>query len=174
MEHGTRTAYYDGCRCEICRAAEARYQRERRRGIRRSVRTQEARIHIGYLLSQGMTKNAIAAAADLSPSTINRILTGQWKRLGVEANSRLLGVAATDTPKGCLVHRSRVAPVISAIRDAGLTKRAIGNVMGHQARTQIGDYEYVSWKNWDRTQTLLGLLARQGLVDASLLEEVAR
>jgi hypothetical protein len=27
-EHGTRSAYKKGCRCELCRAANARYKRE--------------------------------------------------------------------------------------------------------------------------------------------------
>jgi len=28
MEHGTVASYNDGCRCELCRAAIARYRRE--------------------------------------------------------------------------------------------------------------------------------------------------
>lgn len=125
-EHGTRSGYVAGCRCEPCRTANRGYVRHYWRTYVRElehvpdVPADRARAHILALREGGMGKRLIAAAAGLSEQNIDRISAGRTKRgIRPETERAILAVK----------HRPFVTPSTGSTRRV----RALA-AMGYTAR----------------------------------------
>ena len=84
-QHGTHVKYViDKCRCADCRAASTAYEahrtRQRAYGIDAYVDASPARAHVRRLGAQGMGWKRVARAADLSPSTVWKLMYGDPTR----------------------------------------------------------------------------------------------
>lgn len=81
QSHGTRTRYdKHQCRCGLCRAANAKYERDRRAGVRLSVPAGEVRARLNALLDLGWTYTGLAAHIGYDRGVLRNIATGrtQW------------------------------------------------------------------------------------------------
>lgn len=102
--HGTHARYsMDGCRCFPCRKAHYEYNQHRERQIaygrwEKFVPAEPVRAHVRSLTDAGIGQRRIALLADVSLSTITRLLYGEKgktapsRRVRVEAARRIMSV----------------------------------------------------------------------------------
>lgn len=94
--HGQAKYNSEGCRCSVCRAARAAYERSRvrRRAYGREDLVDAAPVaeHVRRLQSSGLGAPRIAQLAGVSTSVTGRLLYGNTKRVRVESARRLLSV----------------------------------------------------------------------------------
>jgi len=142
--HGTRARYVAGCRCGACRRANTAYEKERASARARGdwnglVDAGPVRAHLRALSREGVGYKSVAAATDVAPSTLTKILAGERRFIRQVAARRVLAVdvgAAAD--HACIDAR----PTWRLIRDMlrlGLTRGEIAQRLGRKrAALQIG------------------------------------
>ena len=100
MNHGLRSTYNNGCRCEPCRAAQSRYAKRMRflaeTGRPTLVDSAPARSHVALLRAAGLGRQAIAERAGVSRIVVYR-LAGSCKerptlRIRRDTEARILAV----------------------------------------------------------------------------------
>lgn len=150
--HAGHPGRYKDCDHPDCHAHRARYVKrwhyERAQGRKRLTDAAPARRHIDTLIGAGWSLRAIAGAADISPSTVHKILTGQpTVRRTIAA--AILAVDVDQVP--AKPSRQTVEPFVSRV----------GAVRRLQALIALG---------WPHSQ----LSARSGLNTAVLLNQQGR
>lgn len=127
------------------------------------------------LNSQGMSVRAIAAAAGLSASTVSTISRGAAAYVCADTVDRLEGVTVNAMPAGNRVPAALASAVVGKIRAAGFSRAEVNRMMRRNPTTKLpGEgYNSVEYAAFDRVMTLYRLLARRGLVDATLVREIA-
>lgn len=137
--HGTRSYYfYRGCRCSKCRAANARYQCERRRvDWPRKVSAASARTHILNLSREGVGRRAVADAASLSERTVGNIRSGRVTTIFGKTEKAILAVTADALANNALVSAKPTQTKIKQLIRAGFTKKELARRLGSVARSPI-------------------------------------
>ena len=106
MNHGTTTAYKQGCRCDDCRRAASRYRKmyryrageEKRDGVLHYPRPQTVPIdrvvaHLAALTASGWRMTDIAAEAEVGRNYLWNIRAGKLiKRVRLDTEARILAV----------------------------------------------------------------------------------
>lgn len=134
-EHGTLKAYkIDGCHCRPCRDAnnadKLTSSRQKAYGTYDSGRTdaQPVRDHITALINAGVSDRTIAAAANVSRTTIRSILRGRNERGGQinktttkEIAERVLAIKPTEDilGDGCFINAAGTHRRIQALATMG-------------------------------------------------------
>ena len=90
-QHGTRSMYVGGCRCEPCRAANAA-DKKARRVASPLVPVGPVVEHLRTLQAAGVGRRRIARAARIAESTLDRIARQPGSRLTQECARRVLSV----------------------------------------------------------------------------------
>lgn len=76
-EPGERACYHRcGCRCDPCKAANSRYAKAHKLGVRSRVPAELVRAHIDLLIGRGMTQAQICEASGVGTGTMCRITHG--------------------------------------------------------------------------------------------------
>jgi transposase-like protein len=95
-EHGTRSSYVGGCRCDPCRRSNSRYVKALAHFGSDLVPADQVQLHIKALREAGMGRHAIASAAGVSSATVNRLLGNvrarPSSRIHAATAERLLGI----------------------------------------------------------------------------------
>jgi hypothetical protein len=98
--HGTRAGYIAGCRADCCRDPHLRYQKasnlRRHRYGGEIVPAAPCLDFIARWAEQGVTRNALAAAAGLGDGTLAEMTTGQRDVCLRSTRDKLLGVTESD------------------------------------------------------------------------------
>lgn len=103
--HGRAKYVMEGCRCDVCRAANAEYQRHRSRqrayGRPLSVDAEPVRQHLLALRNTGIGRRRAAELAGVSHSAVSHILYGQTgyppaKRIRPETAAKILAIDPAD------------------------------------------------------------------------------
>lgn len=95
--HGTRTRYtLNGCRCGLCSLANAQYQADLKKGVRRSVTTGPVREHIAALRADGWTLQAIADRSGYHVQTISNIANGRTLWTSRYASEDILSIPLAE------------------------------------------------------------------------------
>ncbi len=170
--HGLN-GYYRGCRCRICRAAKNEQVRRHRSGVRLRIPVAPVRTHVVALHDRGMSYPAIAKAAKVDKSTVGAIARGETQTVYRNVADALLGVTVLDVGEGHTVPRYRIKPMLNELERVGIGPERLAAIYRKRQPVQHTQPR-IYWGSWDRLVTLYRILARRGLVDATLLEEVAR
>jgi len=134
--HGTRVKYKAGCRCLMCRAANARYEASRAKARAAGdwnglVSAEEARRHILALSKKGVGRRAIAEASDLTDKVVARIRSGEQKLIRNSTNTRILAVSKDALSGGTLVSARRTWRQIDRLLTEGFTKADLARRLGY-------------------------------------------
>jgi hypothetical protein len=178
---GSLSAYTNGgCRCDECRQTWRDYRREHQRelarGEYRTVSVEEARRHAKRLVAAGYAVSAIADAADMSRSGVQRILAGETSRIRRDYADRILAVPLDDPLEGHRVPRRLAEPMLEAIADAGFSLAWLYEAAGLNAKYWTENRcgaRRMSWDAYRRISTVYRLLASRGLVSAEALAAVS-
>lgn len=134
--HGTRVKYKAGCRCLLCRAANANYESSRAQARATGdwnglVPAGSARKHILALSKKGVGRRAIAAASDLSDKVISRIRSGEQQRIRRRTETRILAVSKEAVSDGTLLSARRTWRQIDNLLTEGFTKAELARRLGY-------------------------------------------
>lgn len=140
-DHGTRTRYVTGCRCEPCRTAHRDYNREWDRQKRRIsygleerhepyVDASEAITHLHWLSSQGVGKRTIAKASGIGLTSISEFINGTRTRARQQTIDRILAVGTHRIADGSTIDARPAWALINDLLELGVTKRRIAKAIG--------------------------------------------
>lgn len=173
MNHGDYTCYKRGCRCNDCRRAGSEWMRRYRAGHRVLVDASEARLHIKQMLAAGHSTASIArAAGGCTGTTVRNILHGTSATVFSRVADAIMATPIISMPPGGYVPAGPAWTLIIEMRKAGISRLAIEAMIGTHS-CQPGRYSSMYATTWRRFRVLYELLARQGIVPASVLEEVS-
>lgn len=143
-EHGDRLKYIGGCRCDLCRAANSRYESERQR-LRKAgdwngvVPAAKARAHLKRLSRQGIGRRSVQAATDIADSILLKIRNGERKQIRARTERKILAVNKAVAGDRSLVSAAATWRLIDDLLDEGYTKTFIARRMGYKSRAlQVG------------------------------------
>jgi hypothetical protein len=176
-DHGTNARYVAGCRCSQCRAAATQQQRDymRRRkeqGDYLMVDPAEAVAHVKRLHDHGYSYRAIGEQCGLDKGYVCRL--ARRKRILRETEDKILAVTLSFVPSQGLTPTPPVKRLVDEINNAGIRQRDVSRMLGH---CPSGTLNFLRsprmWAtNARKIIVVYTLLARRGLVPASLLEDI--
>jgi transcriptional regulator with XRE-family HTH domain len=181
VTHGRLIDYRNGCRCEVCRAANIAYHREYRKRKRdgmkstRHVPVFKVADHVERLLATGMSQTAIARIAGVSKGTVHRIHHRQMPRVWPRTADRIFGIELDAVPDTGLRPAWKTQRLLLELKRAGVPAANIAAALRLETDTTIKGLMgpvRVRKRTAERMRVLYQLAARQGIVPASVLEEV--
>lgn len=171
--HGDRLRYIGGCRCDLCRAANTAYERDRKKarlagdwnGI---VSAENARRHIAHLASIGVGRRAIGDATDIADTVLVAIKSGDKQNIRARTERLILAVTAEVAADHALVDAAPTWKLIGELLAAGFTKTEISHRLGNKTHAlQLGKKQ-VLVKHAAQMKRIHNELINsdQGLIDA--------
>ncbi len=164
--HGTRSNYRVGCRCLLCRAANSRYESERR-AMRQSgewnclVPATRARRHILNLSKHNVGRRAISAASDVSATIIFEIKRGRRATIRKSTQDRILAVTRLAVSDAALVPAANTWRQLNTLLAEGFSKAELARRLGLRSGSlQLGK-EKVLARNAVRVDRFYRLLMRE-------------
>lgn len=152
--HG-RTRYVLGgyagdtpCRCDICTADQARYNRElKRRTTPAYVAAGPVREHIAWLATQGVGLKQIAKVSGVAHGALWKIVYGvpsvgrpPSRRVRPETATKILAVMPIDGADGSRIPLGPTLENVNQLLARGWTKRAIAHAIGQTSGAlQLGE-----------------------------------
>jgi len=173
-QHGTANGYKRGCRCEDCRAAYREwardYMRRYRQGQRTRVPAAEVHRHIARLREAGLTVEVIAKAAGIPPETVHNLVRRRLRTVWPKTADAILGVTLDARPRNSIIPKTAALGLLDELHRAG--------VRAEEVECRIGWRDHSRWScmrqtTYRKVALLYLACARQGLVPADLLDEVA-
>lgn len=141
--HGRTKYVVEKCRCDVCRAAVAAYERERRRRVEPAyVDAAEARAHVRWLGTQGVGWQRVAECSGVPAGSVSRLLYGQpgrvpSKRIRQSTAERLLAVTPADRRPRSTIPPGPTWELVDRLLAAGVTRRAIAERLGQRRTLQL-------------------------------------
>ncbi len=126
--HGKRSSYVKGCRCRICRAANAEYIKSRRKTGRHneregSVDASRAREYLNYLSEMGIGRPSVHKACGVNKRSLWEIASSKKVRILRSTETRILAVKPGEAmAHGVLVDADVTRQQIKALLAQGFTK----------------------------------------------------
>lgn len=138
--HGVRARYIAGCRCSLCRKANADYCKERARANRAGNRNglvdaSEARAHLKKLSEQGIGYKTVADAAGTAVSVVHKICTGERTQIRMSTESKILDVDDLARADGALISAGQTWRLLNKLLSEGYTKAYLGERLGSKSKT---------------------------------------
>lgn len=133
--HGVRARYVAGCRCQECRDATARYERERKlRAPNPLVPSGPVRAHLRTLSAQGVGRRAVQAATDVPDSTLGYVISGRRSQLRKATAEKILAVDAQAIADGALVDAAETWRLLRELISEGYRRYDIAKRLGCEAK----------------------------------------
>jgi hypothetical protein len=134
--HGMRLRYLAGCRCKLCRRANANYERNRAAARQAGdwnglVDAAPARAHLMSLSRAGVGKRAVAAAADVAITVLTDVRTGAKTRIRARTSRKILAVTPAMASDQALVKAGRSHRLIAALVEEGYSKAELARRLGY-------------------------------------------
>jgi hypothetical protein len=166
-QHGTRIRYLDGCRCENCKHANARYHQERRAARRiglgnKLVPAARVRRHLARLSRLGIGRKTIGDASGVSDNTIQAVKSGRKRRIRQRVERAILGVSAAAIGDACLVPGEKAWGLIDRLLALGYRKADLARRLGYEDGRLRFTRDRVTAKTQLRIERLFGKLMSEG------------
>lgn len=133
--HGDRVRYMGGCRCSDCRRANAAYEKERAVARKAGdwnglVDTARSRAHLAELSRLGVGRHSVAAASDVSDSSLLAIIDGSKKRVRARTEKAILAVTQSAAADHALVDGTSTWVLLNELLADGYSKAHIARGLG--------------------------------------------
>lgn len=137
--HGVRLKYLGGCRCLLCRAANARYESwrvwARRRGDWNGVVSAgRARRHLLVLSRSGVGRRTVAEISGVPQSLLHQIKRGRRSRIRARTERRIFLVRSGARNGASLVPAEQSWRMISRLMEEGFSSGEIARRLGYRTR----------------------------------------
>lgn len=142
--HGKRSMYRLGCRCDDCRAANTKYERNRAQVKAAGappnaiVSAETARAHLLALSSEGVGRVRISELSGVAESRVHGIRKGTIERIHENTEAALLAVHKEVPTDWTLVASTAARAMVAELREEGFTSaelaRRLGYNEGHRFR----------------------------------------
>lgn len=162
--------YKRGCRCFTCRRAQAAYMRRYRSGQRTRIDSAETIRHIERLLDSGMRLGSIAKAAGIPAQTLQQLMGKRRPTVWPRTAEAVLAVTLDSLPPHTIVSKAPALRLLGGMERAGVDMAAVNALIGWSDRRRWPGMRETTLR---RVVHLYRYLARQGIVEAALLDEVA-
>lgn len=141
-QHGTRAKYVvEHCRCEPCKDANRRYNRQRQRNERRAqqgieeldvayIDCTEARDHLRWLSSIGIGKRTVHQVTGVALSSIDKIRSGEQTKARKHTVDRILAVGKHRTHGRIAIDPAAAFRLLNQLQAAGYSNAAIARHLG--------------------------------------------
>lgn len=176
-QHGTRSKYAAGCRCQPCTEANrtyarqlARHHRRTRYGLEAPTTTltdaTETRQHLTWLLQQGIGTRSIANHLGLSRSAIHRIINGTRTHIRPATANRILAMGRHRIPNAqpdrALIDATTALHQIQHLLQLGHRPAHLAKALGYQTRAlQLPANGLITKARAERINTLYQQLANR-------------
>lgn len=141
FEHGTRSRYVKGCRCEACRAANTAYAVARYRELKLGraprgdlVDAAPARRHLLKLSREGVGRRAAANAAGLAISVVFEVRSGGKQKIRRGTAEKILAVTGAAKLGAALVDGKATMRRLEQLQKMGLSKSEIARRLGSKGK----------------------------------------
>lgn len=143
-DHGTRSRYVHGCRCDSCRLANRLYAREINRHHARVsygleepresilIDATETRDHLAWLRTQGVGRRTISKVSGVGQTTIQEIISGRRREIHPRTADRLLAVNRTAQPPKTLIPAEPTVALLDDLIGLGFTQARIALELGNK------------------------------------------
>lgn len=150
--HGVRMRYQGGCRCKLCRAANARYsvmrEAERREGRGAGiVGAVRARRHVLKLSDRGIGYKSVAKAARVAKSIVLEIRTGARPRIRKSTERRILEVDESAARSATVIPAGATWKKIAWLLSEGFTKKTLSERLGYKNGSLQFDRDVITARN---------------------------
>ena len=140
-DHGTRSNYVKGCRCERCRLANRDYARNRERHLSRVkqgieqpvvkyVAATETREHLLWLRSFGVGRGTVNKLTGIGRTTLWEIARGDTKMVHPDTEAKILGLFRDTRNRAMIVDAELTWKRISWLQQQGWSKARIARELG--------------------------------------------
>lgn len=138
MNHGQRSTYVKGCRCDACRGANARYAKlakyRQDTGRRVLVDAAPVKAHLEQLRAAGVGKRTIATQAGVSQTVVNRLIgvdhSRPAARVRPEVAQRLLSVQTGHLAEGAYIDATGTTRRLQALVSIGWSQTHLAKRIG--------------------------------------------
>lgn len=138
-EHGSHARYVlNKCRCDECRAANRRYENERKARLEPAyVGADTARKHVRELMAAGVGLKRIQKVSGVPQGTLWKLVygvkgRGVSKRVRKSTQDKLLAVTPADVAPGAKVNAASSWTLLDEMIAAGVPKARIAEALGQQ------------------------------------------
>ncbi len=144
FEHGTRSRYKKGCRCDECRAANNAYVRHRTMEnvwgrTNKIIDAYPARRHLFELEGLGIGLRTVSEVTGCSRSYLREVRNGTRERMREQTLARILEVDEGCVSDGNLVDANPTWRLIRDLLRQGWTRGKIARLLGNKtSNLQIG------------------------------------
>lgn len=160
MPCGSRAKYSGaGCRCMLCRAANSRYETMRAAARKRGewnglVSADRARAHLLALSTLGVGYKSVAAAANVSRTSLMEIRAGRKLQLRRESERRILDVDASCVADGALVDARPAMRLIRRLLREGYPALRLCRFLGYKGQGLQFRDRWMTARNAQRIERL--------------------
>jgi hypothetical protein len=132
MPHGSRRSYVLGCRCVVCRSANAAYAAQQRAAPVGHADVARVLAHVAALRSLGLGYRHIARLAGVAASVVK--LLGPDAKLRPATAAKLLAVVQPSLAHGCVVPGTKTWRFVDSLEREGFTRRELAFRLGRQSQ----------------------------------------
>ena len=134
--HGMRLKYVAGCRCDLCRRANANWQRNRLQAKKQGdwngiVSAEKARQHLAMLSAAGVGRRTVEDASGVSDTILALIKSGGRVRIRARTERQILAVTPAAAADGAKVSAEPTLRRIDELLALGYTKTFIARQLGY-------------------------------------------
>jgi hypothetical protein len=163
--HGTRSRYITGCHCFKCRVANTNYETERAAKQRagwhaRLVDTDRVIAHLKELSKAGVGYKSVAAAANVSHTSLAKIKAGKKTQLRADAEARILAVDQGAIADGALIDAAPTRRLIGKLVEGGYTRAWIAHQLGYSGQGLQFRFSTITALNASRVERLYRRIER--------------
>lgn len=160
MSCGSRAKYMGaGCRCMLCRAANSRYETMRAAARKRGewngvVSADRARAHLLVLSTLGVGYKSVAAAANVSKTSLMNIRAGRKLHLRRQTERRILDVDRSCVADGALVDARPAMRLIRRLLHEGYPALRLCRFLGYKSSGLQFRDRWMTARNAQRVERL--------------------
>ncbi|WP_234082360.1 hypothetical protein [Azonexus sp. R2A61] len=133
--HGNRMRYIAGCRCDLCRKANADYERGRIEARKNGdwngiVPASRARRHLNRLSRLGVGRRAVADATDIAETILVEIRSGKRRNILARTERLIMAVTAEAAADHALIPAADTWTLLNELIAAGFTRGHLALALG--------------------------------------------